>query len=49
MSFRLAGGDLAAAEAVGYASVGVERDPDYLVRLPSAVPLLAALPVPSDP
>jgi site-specific DNA-methyltransferase (adenine-specific) len=41
--FAGSGSTLAAAEAVGYASVGVERDPVYLEVAKSAIPKLAQL------
>jgi hypothetical protein len=46
--FAGSGSTLAAAEAVGYDSVGVERDPDYFALAAEAIPRLAALPVPAD-
>jgi site-specific DNA-methyltransferase (adenine-specific) len=41
--FAGAGSTLAAAEAVGYASVGVERDPAYVELARTAIPALAQL------
>jgi site-specific DNA-methyltransferase (adenine-specific) len=41
--FAGAGSTLAAAEAVGYASVGVERDARYFAVARAAIPRLAAL------
>lgn len=43
--FAGAGSTLAAAQAVGYASVGVERDHRYFEMASRAMPLLAQLPV----
>jgi site-specific DNA-methyltransferase (adenine-specific) len=43
--FAGAGSTLAAAEAVGYASVGVEKDGDYFRMACEAMPRLAALSV----
>lgn len=40
--FAGSGSTLAAATAVGYASVGVERDPEYFRLAQSAIPALAA-------
>lgn len=45
--FAGSGSTLAAAEAVGYASIGLERDPDYFELGKQAVPKLAAY-VPRD-
>jgi site-specific DNA-methyltransferase (adenine-specific) len=45
--FAGSGSTLAAAEAVGYDSVGVERDPAYVEIARRAVPALAALTVPA--
>ena len=42
--FAGAGSTLAAAEAVGYDSIGVEVDPVYFKLATQAIPLLAALP-----
>lgn len=42
-SFAGAASTLAAAEAVGYASIGVERDPEYFAIARGAIPRLAAL------
>jgi site-specific DNA-methyltransferase (adenine-specific) len=47
--FAGAGSTLAAAQAVGYDSIGVEVDPDYFKLATAAIPLLAALPWPEDP
>jgi DNA modification methylase len=41
--FAGSGSTLAAAEAVGYASVGVEIDPSYVALARTAIPALAAL------
>ena len=41
--FAGSGSTLAAAEAVGYASIGVERDPEYFKLAKSAIPKLAKL------
>lgn len=41
--FAGAGSTLAAAEAVGYASIGVERDPAYFACARNAIPKLAKL------
>ena len=41
--FAGSGSTLAAAEAVGYSSIGVELDPDYVVIANSAIPRLAKL------
>lgn len=43
--FSGSGSTLAAAEAVGYESIGVERDPDYVEVAKSAIPKLAKLSV----
>lgn len=43
--FAGSGSTLAAAEAVGYQSIGVERDPHYVKIARGAIPKLAALPV----
>lgn len=43
--FAGSGSTLAAAEAVGYASVGVERDAQYFDMAATALPKLASLPV----
>jgi site-specific DNA-methyltransferase (adenine-specific) len=41
--FAGAGSTLAAAEAVGYKSIGIERDPAYFEVACAAIPRLAAL------
>lgn len=41
--FAGAGSTLAAAEAVGYESIGIERDPEYFKIARQAIPRLAAL------
>lgn len=43
--FAGSGSTLAAAEAVGYRSVGVEADPEYVALARTAIPALAALEV----
>jgi site-specific DNA-methyltransferase (adenine-specific) len=43
--FAGSGSTLAAAEAVGYESIGVERDPNYFALAADAIPRLAALQV----
>ena len=43
--FAGSGSTLAAAEAVGYRSIGIERDPHYFEMASKAIPKLAALPV----
>ena len=43
-----AGSTLAAAEAVGYDSIGIEVDPLYFNLATQAIPLLAALPIRED-
>ena len=43
--FAGSGSTLAAAEAVGYASIGVERDPAYVELASRAIPRLAAFAV----
>ncbi|MDR0648548.1 MAG: site-specific DNA-methyltransferase [Synergistaceae bacterium] len=49
-TFAGSGSTLAAAEHVGYASVGVERDPDYFNMAKTAMPKLSLLQVhPSQP
>ncbi len=46
--FAGSGSTLAACEAVGYASVGLEKDADYFGVAISAIPRLAKLPVNGD-
>jgi site-specific DNA-methyltransferase (adenine-specific) len=46
--FAGSGSTLAAAEAVGYASIGVERDPAYVAIAREAIPRLAQLAVPGS-
>jgi len=46
--FAGSGSTLAAAVAVGYRCVGVERDPEYLELAAQAIPELAALSVPAS-
>lgn len=46
--FAGAGSTLAACEAVGYASVGIEKDADYFDVAVSAIPKLTKLPVNGD-
>jgi len=46
--FAGSGSTLAACEAVGYASVGIEKDADYFSVAISAIPRLAKLPVNGD-
>lgn len=46
--FAGSGSTLAAAQSVGYASVGVERDPRYFETARDAIPRLAALKVADD-
>jgi site-specific DNA-methyltransferase (adenine-specific) len=46
--FAGAGSTLAAAQAIGYDSIGVEVDPVYFKLATQAIPLLAALPWPED-
>jgi site-specific DNA-methyltransferase (adenine-specific) len=41
--FAGSGSTLAAAEAVGYESLGVEKDPEYFKAAAKAIPKLAAL------
>jgi DNA modification methylase len=43
--FAGSGSTLAAAEAVGYSSIGIELDPDYVAIASRAIPLLAKLAV----
>ena len=45
--FAGAGSTLAAAQAVGYSSMGVEKDPHYFEMAATAMPLLADLSVDS--
>jgi site-specific DNA-methyltransferase (adenine-specific) len=47
--FAGSGSTLAAAEAIGYESVGVELDPRYINVAKTAIPALAALPVRDEP
>ncbi len=47
--FAGSGSTLAAADAVGYSSIGVERDPAYFKLAQDAVPKLAKLRVTDDP
>lgn len=47
--FAGSGSTLAAAEAVGYASVGIERDPYYVAIAKDAIPKLAGMQVTRDP
>jgi site-specific DNA-methyltransferase (adenine-specific) len=46
--FAGSGSTLAAADAVGYESIGIEVDPLYFKLAAQAIPLLAALPVAED-
>ncbi len=46
-TFAGSGSTLAACEAVGYRSVGVELDPDYVTMAVRAIPLLSQLPLPA--
>ncbi|AYY98414.1 site-specific DNA-methyltransferase [Burkholderia multivorans] len=46
--FAGSGSTLAAANAVGYASLGIERDPDYIELASRSIPLLEKLPVRSS-
>jgi site-specific DNA-methyltransferase (adenine-specific) len=41
--FAGAGSTLAAAEAIGYESIGVEKDPEYFRVAAKAIPKLAKL------
>lgn len=43
--FAGSGSTLAAAQAVGYTSIGIERDPDYVSLASKAIPALAAFKV----
>jgi hypothetical protein len=43
--FAGSGSTLAAADAVGYASIGLERDPTYFKMAEKAIPALAKLDV----
>ena len=47
--FAGSGSTLAAAEAIGYESIGLEVDPAYFYLARDAIPTLAALPVRDDP
>ena len=47
--FAGSGSTLAAAEAVGHASLGCERDAAYVTMAAGAIPRLAALRVPAEP
>lgn len=46
--FAGSGSTLAAANAVGYASLGIERDPDYVELARQSIPLLERLPAKSS-
>ncbi len=46
--FAGSGSTLAAANAVGYASFGIERDPDYIEMASRSIPLLEKLPARSS-
>lgn len=46
--FAGAGSTLAAAEAVGYASIGIERDAGYFAAARDAIPKLAELQIPAE-
>lgn len=43
-TFAGSGSTLAAAEAVGYASIGVDRDPQYIAMAKASIPLLVGIP-----
>jgi len=43
--FMGAGSTIAAAEAVGYASIGLEIDPVFFAMAEQAIPVLSSLPV----
>lgn len=45
--FAGSGSTLAAAEAVGYASIGIEKDPEYFASACTAIPRLAKLQAPA--
>jgi site-specific DNA-methyltransferase (adenine-specific) len=47
--FAGSGSTLAAANAVGYSSVGVEADPEYVALAMKAIPKLESVPVQIDP
>jgi site-specific DNA-methyltransferase (adenine-specific) len=47
--FAGSGSTLAAAQAVGYESIGLEADPAYFLLARNAIPRLASLPVRDDP
>ena len=47
--FAGSGSTLAAATAVGYESIGIERDCRYTALAKTAIPALAAMPRPNDP
>jgi site-specific DNA-methyltransferase (adenine-specific) len=43
--FAGSGSTLAAANALGYQSIGIERDPEYVRMAQKAIASLAALPI----
>jgi DNA modification methylase len=47
--FAGSGSTLAACEAIGYRSVGVELDPSYVTMATTAIPLLSRLQLPGSP